>query len=134
TPGAPRTGELLKTPPLTLPHNGGGNWHGYRQTRSFLPKRRRPAMVSPAVTASSPSRIGAIGMPAGWPVETGWPVAARSEGAAVGVAALDAAGCVAAAGAAEAVVSGGVWTSITSRVGPLSCSTRKHAGVLRPTP
>jgi len=55
-------------------------------------------MVSPAVTASSPSRIGAIGMPAGWPAEAGWPVAARSEGRALAVAAVDGAGCVVAAG------------------------------------
>src|SRR5438034_628630 len=46
-------------------------------------------MVSPAVTASSPSRIGAIGMPAGWPAEAGWPVPARSEGTALAVAADD---------------------------------------------
>ena len=46
-------------------------------------------MVSPAVTASRPSRIGAIGMPAGWPAEAGWLVAARSEGITDGVATLE---------------------------------------------
>ena len=60
-------------------------------------------MVSPAVTASSPSRIGAIGMPAGWPVEAGWPVAARSEGITDGAAAVEGAGCVVPAGAADAI-------------------------------
>src|SRR5438105_441710 len=90
------------------PEMGEGSGGGEARAAHFLAKRRRPTMVSPAVTASSPSRIGAIGMPAGWPAEAGWPVAARSEGRALVVAAVEGAGCVVADGAVEAAASGGV--------------------------
>src|SRR5207253_7225194 len=109
--------KFSKPPPCPPPRAGEASGGEEGGESHFLAKRRRPAMVSPAVTASSPSRIGAIGMPAGRPAEAGWPVAARSEGSALAVGSLDGAGWVVAAGAADAAASSGVLTSRTRRVG-----------------
>ena len=94
-------------------------------------------MVSPAITASSPSRIGTIGMPAGLIAEAGWPVAARSTGwddCAGTAGATVAVACVAELGAVAAGVLAGVCTSITSRVGEVSSRTRKQAASFKPMP
>src|SRR5438309_10268079 len=108
---------------------GEGSW---TNGAHFLANRRKPAMASPAITASSPRIRAAMGNVAGCAGWAGWPVAARSE-VAGWLAAVEAATLVDGA-AVAAGASGAVCTSITRRVGPLSSRTRMHAGVDSPTP
>ena len=79
-----------------------------------------------------------IGKAAGCAGLAGCPVAARSAAVTGWLVAVDgpavAEGAADAGAAVAAAASAGVCTSITSRVGPLSSSTRTHAGVARPMP